>query len=142
MKQLLATVGLLVTALPGAPAAMADFSGFTSPSGNIGCIMAADYVRCDIAERNWSPPPRPADCPSFTGYGQGIDLGPTGPAAFVCAGDTTLGAGAALPYGQLNTSGGFVCRSEPAGVECTNSEGRGFRLARQGWGTAMLSSWT
>jgi hypothetical protein len=133
MKHLLATAGLLAAALLGAPSAIADFTSFTSPSGNIGCIMAADFVRCDIAERNWSPPPRPTDCPSFTGYGQGIDLGPTGPAAFVCAGDTTLGTGAALPYGQSNASGSFVCRSEPSGVACTNSEGRGFRLAREGY---------
>lgn len=116
-----------------APAAAADLIGFTSPSGNIGCILAEDMVRCDIAARDWNPPPRPADCPDFTDYGQGITLNPTGPAAFVCAGDTTLGSGPALAYGQFHAGGGMSCSSEPAGMRCSNSDGHGFTLSRQGY---------
>ena len=48
------------------------FTAFRSPSSNIGCYLKADYVRCDIDERNWKPPPRPADCE--WDYGQGIKL--------------------------------------------------------------------
>jgi hypothetical protein len=39
-----------------------DFTAFRSPSSNVGCYFDVNYVRCDIAEANWSPPPRPLDC--------------------------------------------------------------------------------
>jgi hypothetical protein len=125
--------GVLAAALSVAPVAGADLVGFTSPSGNIGCLLADDMVRCDIADRDWSPPPRPAECPDFTDFGQGITLHPTGPASFVCAGDTTLGSGPALAYGQFQAGGGMSCTSEPSGMLCSNSEGRGFSLSRQGY---------
>ncbi|MDG4669185.1 DUF6636 domain-containing protein [Mycobacterium sp. 236(2023)] len=120
-------------AAPLAPTASADLVGFTSPSGNIGCILADDLVRCDIAERAWTPPPRPADCPDFTDYGQGITLSPTGPASFVCAGDTTLGSGPALEFGQFQAGGGMSCNSEPSGISCSNSEGHGFAISREAY---------
>lgn len=115
----------------GLPTAGADIVGFTSPSGNIGCILADGMVRCDVAERDWAPPPRPSDCPDFTDYGQGLTLGTTGRASFVCAGDTTLGSGPALPYGQFEAGGGVSCTSEPSGMRCSNSDGHGFTLSRQ-----------
>ena len=133
MKHVSLLVGAAVLAVLTAPFASADLDSFTSPSGNIGCIMDAEYLRCDIEERDWTPPPRPADCPSFTGYGQGISMDPHGPAAFVCAGDTTLHAGPALAYGQTQRTGGFTCTSGEAGVRCTNADGHGFRLAREGY---------
>ncbi len=117
----------------GAPAAGADSVGFTSPSGNIGCILGDDLLRCDIGERDWSPPPRPADCPEFSDYGQGIVVHPTGPARFVCAGDTAMGGGEILPYGQYQAGGGMSCNSEPAGMRCSNSDGHGFALSRQAY---------
>ena len=115
----------------GLPTAGADLVGFTSPSGNIGCILADGTVRCDVAERDWAPPPRPSDCPDFTDYGQGITLDTTGPASFVCAGDTALGSGPALPYGQFEAGGGVSCTSEPSGMRCSNSDGHGFTISRQ-----------
>lgn len=44
------------------PEVIADLVSFTSPSGNVGCYLDQTTVRCDISERDWSPPPRPADC--------------------------------------------------------------------------------
>ena len=129
MKRLI--VGLIGMALFGAPVAGAD--GFTSPSGNIACVLAEDSVRCDIAERDWSPPPQPASCPDFTDYGQGISLRPTGPASFVCAGDSTLGNRPVLPYGQFRAGGGMSCNSEPSGMRCSNSDGHGFTISRQAY---------
>jgi len=128
----------LVTALAGStvlgtPIASADIVGFTSPSGNIGCMLSGDLLRCDIAARDWSPPPRPADCPDFTDYGQGILVHPYGPATFVCAGDTALGGGPALPYGQFQAGGGMSCNSEPSGMRCSNSDGHGFTISRQAY---------
>jgi hypothetical protein len=131
--RLIAGSALGMAALLSAPAAAAD--GFTSPSGNIGCILSDTLVRCDIGERDWSPPPRPADCPEYSDYGQGLLLHPTGPARFVCAGDTAMGAGPVLPYGQFEAGGGMSCNSEPSGMRCSNSDGRGFRISRQRYET-------
>ncbi|WP_176562333.1 DUF6636 domain-containing protein [Mycolicibacterium palauense] len=121
--------------------AHADITGFTSPSGNIGCILddggagggASGYVRCDIGERSWSPPARPADCPDETDFGQGIALHTYGPAAFVCAGDTALGAGGPLAYGNYQAGGGVSCTSKPTAMTCSNSDGHGFSLSRESY---------
>src|SRR5262245_42751631 len=111
----LAGAALAMTALVGAPPAAAESTGFASPSGNIGCILSDDLLRCDVGERDWSPPPRPADCPDYSDYGQGILLHPAGPARFVCAGDTAMGGGPVLPYGEYQAGGGMSCNSEPSG---------------------------
>ena len=131
MKLVVAAAAVGAIGCLGLPTAGADVVGFTSPSGNIGCILADGTVRCDVAERDWAPPPRPPGCPDFTDYGQGITLGTTGRASFVCAGDTTLGSGPALPYGQFEAGGGVSCSSEPSGMRCSNSDGHGFTISRQ-----------
>ena len=131
MKRVILAAAVLGTALSTAPVAVAD--GFTSPSGNIGCILIDDLLRCDIATRDWSPPPRPADCPDMTDYGQGISLHPHGTARFVCAGDTALGGGPPLPYGEYRAGGGMSCNSEPTGMRCSNSDGHGFTISRRAY---------
>ncbi|MCK5756621.1 MAG: hypothetical protein KAH46_28340 [Mycobacterium sp.] len=131
MKLVVAAAAVGAIGCLGLPTAGADLVGFTSPSGNIGCILSDGTVRCDVAERDWAPPPRPSDCPDFTDYGQGITLGTTGRASFVCAGDTALGSGPALPYGQFEAGGGVSCTSEPSGMRCSNSDGHGFTISRQ-----------
>ncbi|MHA0286878.1 DUF6636 domain-containing protein [Mycobacterium sp. C3-094] len=132
-RVLLTTAAVSTTAVPLAPTAAADDVSFSSPSGNIACMIVDDLLRCDIQTRDWSPPSRPADCPDMTGYGQGISMRATGSASFVCAGDTTFGGGAALPYGQFQAGGGMSCRSEPSGMRCSNSDGHGFTLSRQAY---------
>ncbi|SEH87627.1 hypothetical protein SAMN04489835_5172 [Mycolicibacterium rutilum] len=131
----LATAAALIGAAPlltPLPAAHADISGFTSPSGNIGCIIDVDHVRCDIAERDWAPPPPPTEC-RFD-YGQGIVLQPGRGAWFVCAGDTALGGGAPLAYGDDFSAGVLRCESEPSGVTCRDVEdGHGFTISRQAY---------
>ena len=131
MKLVVAAAAVGAIGCLGLPTSGADLVGFTSPSGNIGCILAEGTVRCDVAERDWAPPPRPSDCPDFTDYGQGITLDTTGPASFVCAGDTALGSGPALPYGQFEAGGGVSCSSESSGMRCSNSDGHGFTISRQ-----------
>lgn len=128
----LASVGAVGLLFAG-PAGAEDTADFSSPSGNIDCLALNGSVRCDIADRDWAPPPRPADCPSETGYGQGITVDAYGPARFVCAGDTTMGNWAPLPYGQYWAGGGLSCNSEPSGMRCSNSDGHGFNLSRQGY---------
>lgn len=107
-----------------------EFTAFRSPSGNVGCYLDVDYVRCDIAEKNWSPPPRPADC-EFD-YGQGITMVPGGSAEFVCAGDTALVPdGNPLPFGESMTAGPLRCDSAESGITCRDTgTGKGFSISR------------
>ncbi|MGW0158477.1 DUF6636 domain-containing protein [Mycobacterium sp. NPDC003323] len=117
-------------AVVAAPAAADDLAHFSSPSGNVGCVLDADYVRCDIAEHDWATPPRPADC-EFD-YGQGIALSLGEPATFVCAGDTTLGGPDVLDYGQSITRGSLRCTSTESAMSCQNTgTGQGFSISRQ-----------
>ena len=78
---------------PAAPfpedSTVTELTSFTSPSGNIGCYLDTDTVRCDIAERDWTPPPRPASCPDAVDFGQGVTLSVGRSATFVCAAPET-----------------------------------------------------
>jgi len=124
------TLGLLLalSAVLGAPSGAAALTGFSSPSGNIGCYLDRNGVRCDIAKRTWSPPRKPASC--HLDYGQGIALASR--ARFVCAGDTALGAKHTLAYGRTIRAGRYSCTSSSAGMTCRNRvTGHGFTLARQ-----------
>lgn len=129
-----AAAALASPVLAGIPAANADMQFFTSPSGNVACLSDAEWVRCDIRQRVWSPPPRPADCSNQTGFGQGIMLNARGGAQFVCAGDTTFGSNArVLQYGQRLNRGSYSCASETAGISCRNAAGRGFMISREAY---------
>jgi len=95
-----------------APVAVVRESTFQSPSGNIGCIIIGGLARCDIRNRSWSPPPHPASCSNEVDFGQGLEVGQSGPGRLVCAGDTTLDPAAPkLAYGNAAESEGFVCVS-------------------------------
>lgn len=129
----LAAAVMLVTPGPAyADQVVNDLTGFTSPSGNIGCMIDTLQIRCDIRERDWAPPPRPADC-EFD-YGQGITLGPGRPAQFVCAGDTALGGGPPLSYGDSIKADVLLCTSASSAMTCRDTAtGHGFSIARQGY---------
>jgi Family of unknown function (DUF6636) len=120
---------------PAADKVVTEATPFSSPSGNIGCVIEPLFVRCDIAERDWDPPQAPADCE--LDYGQGLTLEAGATAELVCAGDTTLGVGgpdAALAYGESIAAGLLRCESERSGIRCEDVEtGRGFALAREGY---------
>jgi hypothetical protein len=105
--------------------------GFISPTGNVAC-MAADWARCDIIDRDWSPPLRPADC-EFD-YGQGISVAPGERAQFVCAGDTAFGPDAILPYGESISAGALRCESTEAGITCRDLRtAHGFSISREAY---------
>ena len=94
------STGVAMAAPPGAigpipvtTREVSELTNFSSPSGNIGCYIEPTNVRCDIAERTWSPPPKPASCPEVVGWGQGLQLDVGRPAGFVCAGDTAFDVG-------------------------------------------------
>jgi hypothetical protein len=102
---------------------------FTTPSKNIGCFVASDGARCDIAKKSWKPPAKPADCDLAWGNGVAVDAEQG--ATVVCAGDTVLGEGEILPYGEAVRVGKFVCESQNTGVRCKNDDGgHGFTLSR------------
>jgi uncharacterized protein DUF6636 len=94
---------------------------FRSPSGNIGCMIVSGTARCDIKQRTWSPPPRPASCPNIVDFGQGVELDGSSPGRLVCAGDTALDpAAVSLPYGTDTVVGAFRCESRTSGMTCVN----------------------
>ncbi|MUL80213.1 MULTISPECIES: hypothetical protein [unclassified Mycolicibacterium] len=107
-------------------------TGFTSPSGSVRCYLDSTTARCDIADRSWAPPLRPASC-AFD-YGHGITLSPGQPAAFVCAGGTTLDAGTQLADRDSITAGALRCESIATGITCRDTETRhGFVLSREAY---------
>lgn len=124
----------------GTPEPGSDYAAFTMPSGNIACLVekgatAADAVRCEIAERSWTPPAQPADCPD--GWGDGTTLS-EGRAEVTCAADSVTGwvepgtdGPVILAYGTALTLGDVTCESSEAGVRCTDATtGAGFSLSR------------
>lgn len=112
---------------PLPPKPTGSLVAFTMPSGNIGCTMQADgVVRCNIRQRDWAPPAKPADC--MYDFGQGLVLGRS--AGFACASDTAFAGGPVLQYGSTIRQGPYECRSDEVGLTCTNLEsGHGFLLS-------------
>jgi hypothetical protein len=110
-------------------------SSFQSPTGNIGCMIGGGVARCDIVKRSWSPPARPASCPSQVDFGQGLEVDRSGNGRVVCAGDTARDPSAAkLPYGTASRVGNFLCISRTAGIACSNtSTNHGFAIGAQGY---------
>lgn len=107
-----------------------SLEGFQTPTYNIACSQSADKVRCDIAERSWTPPPKPSSCD--LDWGNGLYLDETG-AGVVCAGDTNLDRTLpVLAYGETSRAGDIDCTSRQDGLTCTNRRSRhGFFLSRQ-----------
>ncbi|MGE5407945.1 MAG: DUF6636 domain-containing protein [Syntrophothermus sp.] len=123
-------VAVVLAGLAVAAPAASALQGFQSPSRNIGCVISAGSVRCDIAKKSWKPPPKPANCPLDFGFA--IGLGKHHRARFLCAGDTALGMGPVLGYGSSIRRGRFRCASRTDGVRCVNlRNGHGFFISRQ-----------
>ncbi|MFG1602429.1 DUF6636 domain-containing protein [Actinoplanes sp. NPDC049265] len=142
MRRALVIIGLVLCvsgcsspADRGEPAATTGLGGpnnasrqFTLPSKNIGCLVTAESARCDITEKTWEPPAKPADCEQA--WGNAVTVTAEG-ATVTCAGDTVLGATEILGYGKAVQVGEFVCTSATAGIRCTHvPSGHGFTLAR------------
>jgi len=120
---------------PAAATAVLHLATFRSPTGNIGCVLLDGDARCDIERRSWSPPPRPASCPTIVDFGQGLQMQATGAPQFVCAGDTARDpASPPLPYGRATRVGPFECVSRTTGMTCTRpADGHGFFLSIQSY---------
>jgi hypothetical protein len=123
------------TSTSSSTTATVNLATFKSPSGNIGCMIIGGGARCDIRQRTWSPPPRPARCPNIVDFGQGLAVDRSGSARFVCAGDTVMDPSATvLPYNTDTVVGEVSCASSANGMSCTNTRtGHGFFIAIQGY---------
>lgn len=112
------------------PPEAAPETSFSSPTGNIGCVISTQLARCDIAERDWDPGPAPASCKKT--WGQGLALIRDGDVLVTCSGGTPLGATTVLQYGRSVTKGTFTCASSQAGMRCANTAtGKGFSISRK-----------
>jgi hypothetical protein len=120
--------------LPLKTSTVTELTPFTSPSGNIGCYIDPSSVRCDIQEREWSPPPKPASCNENVGWGQGLTLDAGESATFVCAGDTALTTGNPLAFGDKIVAGSIECTSAPSGITCRDlQDGGEFSISREAY---------
>ncbi len=130
MRLLLAAV--TAAAALGIAAAPAAAGVFQTPSKNIACAVEKWGVRCDIAKKDWSPPPKPRSC-RFD-WGTGLSLPKNGRAFINCTSDTLLGSGRTLDYGSSMSKGHFKCTSRRSGVRCANTDsGRGFTISKQAY---------
>jgi len=128
MRRLLALATALTALAAAAPASAATF--FHSPSGNIRCVIdATSFTRCDITNRDWSPPPKPRTC-EFD-WGNSLGLGFRGRGRFLCVSDA-VDRGRSLAYGESIQRGRFRCRSRTSGMRCVNvRNAHGFALSKQ-----------
>ncbi|MCW2981240.1 MAG: hypothetical protein JWO14_2967 [Solirubrobacterales bacterium] len=103
-------------------------SFFYMPSHNIACALSPVRIRCDIRNKSWSPPPKPANCQ--LDWGNSISVGATGGPTILCAGDTLLtGHYTVLPYGEIIARGKISCLSKSDGLTCINKQRDGFFLS-------------
>ncbi len=113
---------------------VAHVGAFETTNGNVGCELSGAYVRCDIAARAWSPPPKPSSCQ--LAWGQGLAVGPSGAAHFVCAGDSALDPGGIIVQNGVDDKfGSASCQVRYFGVTCFDAAGHGFFISRTGYAT-------
>jgi hypothetical protein len=121
---------LVALLLPASASAKLVF--FQTPSHNIGCFYQSSpaALRCDIRSGLKPPPSKPKGCTvDWTG---GYQVGATGRAQKVCAGDTVLSESAQIIRYRTTWRGGpFTCKSTTSGLRCKNRSGHGFFLSRQ-----------
>lgn len=117
---------------PGPP----GFSSFTTPSRNIACYVDSGdpqdggEARCDIAQADWHPTPKPDSC--HYAWGPALTVGPDR-AGFGCVSDSANNDNV-VPYGTRETRGDFTCEVEQAGVTCSDlATGHGFSVSRQSY---------
>jgi len=65
-------------------------AAFETPTRNIACRVGDGGVRCDIHDHDWTPPPKPADCP--LAWGDAVEVSSGSGAQFTCHRDTVFDA--------------------------------------------------
>lgn len=130
---IIAALAVLLAPMSVAKAQSDGPAGFRSPTGNIHCQFSGGddaTIRCDLREMSNRPPPRPANCDLDWGKAFEISANATG-GTRLCYGDTVQDNGLpVLPYGRTFSRPGLLCTSSEQGVECRNTNGYGFKIAR------------
>jgi hypothetical protein len=104
---------------------------FQMPSRNIGCLLAAAVLRCDILS---GLQPEPTTACDFDWVGVVLSKETAEPH---CGSDTVYMKDArTLAYGGTWRRGGFTCHSLETGLNCLSGTGHGFKLARESWGAS------
>lgn len=110
-----------------APEDAVELSSFTSPSGNITCVLGETSVSCTINSYNFvgKDPSCTDSSKPFT-----ASVGAEGQATGSCA-EAFRTTGASLNYGASAKNKTFACTSAETGIECWNQfTGQGFSLSR------------
>jgi hypothetical protein len=148
----LATIALATVAtaivLPATAQADNDYQQFTSPSGNIRCLLLEDnapapMAMCQISDHTYSIPQGATlkqdggPCEPNTGSGRDMRVD-QGKQAYVTCSYSAIGSGfgewPALAFGQTRSLGALTCDSEPSGMTCTDgSTGHFFRMSRESY---------
>jgi hypothetical protein len=124
-----AMLATMVVVVPFDAGAALHTRRFQMPSGNIGCLLAGDHLRCDILS-GLSPEPERRCELDWTG----LSIGRETRAQPVCAGDTVFDRNSpVLGYGQRWRRDGIVCVSRRSGLRCRNHFDHGFFLSRDDW---------
>ena len=122
---LLVTLAALALAAP----AGAETVTFRMPSGNIGCYLIDGTLRCDILQKTYRSPKRPASCE--LDWGDAFEMNARGKMHLVCHGDTAVDQRArVLRYGTTWKRGGFTCTSRTTGLRCSNRSGHGWEISK------------
>lgn len=102
---------------------------FVTPSGNITCEMSTTGTRCDVDQRAWQVPARPAVCSGRWATGTVVAAGK---GELSCVDGPFDGPGpAVLGYGESIELAGVVCASRETGVRCENRATlHGFSISR------------
>lgn len=108
-----------------------DSYAFTSPSGNIACVMSSSFgASCWIGDKSWTIEQPDGPFCDESDWGDAVDVGVDGP-TFPCYTDFSWDPNAAaLEYGQAVQVGAFRCESAENGVTCSNGAGSGFLVRR------------
>ncbi|KAA0082678.1 hypothetical protein CIW52_17165 [Mycolicibacterium sp. P9-64] len=148
----LATIALAAVAtavvLPATAQADDDYQQFSSPSGNIRCLLLSSGTRtpiamCQISDFTYSIPQGAAvqqdgaPCEPNTVSGRDIRID-QGKQAYVTCSYSAIGSGfgqwPALAYGQTRSLGALTCTSEQSGMTCADGgTGHFFRISRDSY---------
>jgi hypothetical protein len=125
--------------LPATANATVNFN-FHSPSGNIFCDMrtgddGTSETTCITTDHNWISPQRSPSCSAGEHWGDALSLyhGQSGFQCYTRLPDDPTSA-QTLNYGETLANGSITCKSEPAGISCTDAgTGHFFRIARESY---------
>lgn len=124
-------LSLVAFALAAAPA-QAKLVGFQTPDKTVGCYLSGQGARCDVRDQEWVAPTGSMGCE--LDYGFGVEVGRTGVADYVCAGDTTLDRRhPVLRKGETLKAGRFKCKHKGNDtIRCANTRSKtGFIVSRE-----------